>query len=236
MSGSSAGVVPALAPSAFSSASSSTAPPASPTASASRRRRPWLKILLVIALFAAILASVFRGLYQDGPLAPDAPTGQGSKAVVQVLEDLGVEVDVDRHTSDAAAALDDGSTVLVTAPRDLSGEQLTALAEAQETGGGRLVLVQPDATTLSYLSPAITPSGALRDPGQVEAGPGCLDLAHRARVLEVSGDEGIRGTTTLYRAGGRAGGPGGVRPAAPAPGGPPGRGGWSSTPSARVDP
>lgn len=205
MSGSSGGVVPALAPSAFSSASSSTAPPASPTASASRRRRPWLKILLVIALFAAILASVFRGLYQDGPLAPDAPTGQGSKAVVQVLEDLGVEVDVDRHTSDAAAALDDGSTVLVTAPRDLSGEQLTALAEAQETGGGRLVLVQPDATTLSYLSPAITPSGALRDPGQVEAGPGCLDLAHRARVLEVSGDEGIRGTTTLYRADAGAG-------------------------------
>lgn len=163
------------------------------------RRQPWLIVLIVLAMIAAILASVLRGFYQDGPLEPDAPTGQGSKAVVQVLEDLGVEIDVDRHTSDAADALRSGRTVLVTEPSALSASQLTALAEAQDSGGGRMVLVQPDFVTLSYLTPNITPAGSLRTAGQLEAGPGCGDLAHRARVVEVAGDEGIRGSTTLYR-------------------------------------
>jgi hypothetical protein len=176
-------------------------PPApSSAAAAPERRRPWLVTLIVIAMLAAVLASVARGLYRDGPLEPDAPTGQGSKAVVQVLEDLGVEVDVERHTADASEALRGGGTVLVTAPSELGAEQLTALAEAREAGDGRLVLVQPDFVTLSYLTPHLSPSGAVRSPTTLEADPDCGDLAHRARVLEVPGaEDGIRGAATLYR-------------------------------------
>lgn len=151
-------------------------------------------------MLAAILASIARGYYRDGPLEPDAPTAQGSKAVVQVLGDLGVEVDVDRHTSDAAEALRSGRTVLVTAPRSLSAEQLETLAEAHEDGDGRLVLVAPDLVTLSFLSPEIMPSGAVRTETLIEAGPGCGDLQHQAAALLVpAAEDAIRGAASLYR-------------------------------------
>ncbi|MGO3312201.1 MAG: DUF4350 domain-containing protein [Brachybacterium tyrofermentans] len=161
------------------------------------RRRPWLTILVAIAVLAAVLASVARGVYRDGPLEPDAPTEQGSKATVQVLTDLGVDVQTDRHTDDAVEALDAGRTVLVTAPSDLSGQQLTALAEAQEDDGGQLV--QPDFVTLSYFTSAISPTGSLRTEADLTAGPGCGDLAHGARQVHVPGAEGLRGSSSVYR-------------------------------------
>lgn len=165
-----------------------------------RRRRSVLVVLLVIAMIAAILASVARGFYRDGELEPEAPTGQGSKAVVQVLEGMGVEVDVDRHTADAAEALRSGRTVLVTDPGELGYAQLAALDEAKDDGGGRLVLVRPDAVALSSLTEEITPSSALRESARLEAGADCGGLAQQSRVLELPGeDEGIRGASALYR-------------------------------------
>ena len=162
-------------------------------------------MLLVLAMIAAVLVSVGRGLYRDGPLEPDAPTGQGSKAVVQVLEDLGVEVDVDRHTADAVDALDAGRTVLVTAPDDLDAQQLTALADAHTAGDGRLVLVQPDFVTLSYLPAQITPAGTLSEQTRLTAGPGCGEAAHHAQQLEVPDEaDGVFGAATVYRSGGGA--------------------------------
>ena len=188
-----------------SSAGRGSHPRVSSSAAEQERRHPWLVTLIVLAMLAAILVAVARGVYRDGPLEPDAPTGQGSKAVVQVLEDLGVEVDVDRHTADAAEALRSGRTVLVTSPSELSLAQLTALAEARDDGEGRLVLVQPDFVTLSAFTPAISPSGALREDAVLEADPECGDLAHRAQTLAVPGEEtGLRGASTLYRAAGEA--------------------------------
>ena len=189
-----------------------TATPAPPTDGSARaprqqagssRRRPWLTILIVLAMLAAIVASIARGYYRDGPLEPDAPTGQGSKAVVQVLGDLGVKVEVDRHTVDAAEALRMGRTVLVTDPRSLSAPQLESLAAAHEDGAGRLVLVAPDLVTLSYFSSQISPSGAVRTETLIEAGPGCGDLAHQAEALLVpAAEEAIRGAASLYRVSG----------------------------------
>jgi hypothetical protein len=154
-------------------------------------------------VLAAVALSVARGLYRDGPLEPDAPTGQGSKAVVEVLGDLDVEVETRRHTADAADDLRAGGTVLLTDPGRLGGEQLSLLDEAREQGGGRLVVVQPDFVTLSYLTSGITPTGTLREQTQVEAGPGCGDLAHEARTLEVpDADDALRGRASLYTADG----------------------------------
>lgn len=197
---------PSPAAPATAAAAAEPAPRAAPSAApAPRRRHPVLVTLIVLAMLAAVLASIARGFYRDGPLEPDAPTAQGSKAVVQVLEDLGVPVEVDRHTSEATEALSAGRTVLVTAPDDLNASQLTALAEARESGGGQLVLVQPGFVSLSYLTPQISPAGSVRTPTRFEAGPDCSDLAHRARVLTVPGtDDGIRGAGTLYRAGDEA--------------------------------
>ncbi|MFC7376312.1 DUF4350 domain-containing protein [Brachybacterium sp. GCM10030267] len=174
--------------------------PAAPRPEAGRRR-PWLIVLVTLAVVAAVVASIARGIYRDGPLEPDAPTGQGSKAVVQVLGDLGVDVQVERLTADTADSLRAGRTVLVAAPNSLTAEQLDALAEAHEDGGGRMVLVQPDEMTLSSLSTGISPAGALRSPTELEAGAGCGDLAHGARQLRVPGEDGLRGRSTLYRAG-----------------------------------
>ena len=189
----------ASAPAAGSTARPGPSTPSSAD-SAPERRRPLLITLIVVAMIAALLASVARGFYRDGPLEPDAPTGQGSKAVVQVLGDLGVEVDVDRHTADAADALREGRPVLVTAPDELSADQLTALAEAREAGGARLVLIQPDFVDLSYFTSEISPSGAMREGGRLEAGPDCEGVDHRARLLELPSEEdGIRGAASLYR-------------------------------------
>jgi len=168
---------------------------------AEQRRRPWLVVAVVLAVIAAVLVSVARGLYRDGPLEPDAPTGQGAKAVVEVLGDLGVEVDTRRHTADAADDLRAGGTVLLTDPRRLNGEQLADLAEAREAGDGRLVVIQPDFVALSYLTTGISPTGALREETRVEPGRGCGDLAHEARVLEVpDAEDGVRGPASLYTA------------------------------------
>ena len=194
----------AAAPSAGAAAPSSRSPlpsPGTPPQDAEGRRRRWLAVAIAVAVLAAVLLSVARGLYRDGPLEPDAPTGQGSKAVVEVLGGLGVEVETRRHTADAAEDLQDGGTVLLTDPGRLSGAQLDLLAEAREEGGGRLVLVRPDFVALSSLAPGVTPTGALREQTRVEAGSGCADLAHEARVLEVpSAEDGLRGPATLYSA------------------------------------
>lgn len=163
------------------------------------RRRPWLTVLVAIAVLAAVLASVARGFYRDGPLEPDAPTDQGSKAAVQVLTDLGVDVQTGRHTDDAVEALHAGRTVLVTAPSDLSGQQLTALADAHEDEGGQLVLVQPDFVTLSYFTTGISPTGSIRSETDLTAGSGCGDLAHGARQVHVPGADGLRGPSSVYR-------------------------------------
>ncbi|WP_010549798.1 DUF4350 domain-containing protein [Brachybacterium paraconglomeratum] len=184
-------------------AGTDAAPPGAgaPRGAAQERRRPWLVAAVVLAVIAAVLVSVARGLYRDGPLEPDAPTGQGAKAVVQVLGDLGVEVETRRHTADAAEDLRAGGTVLLTAPKSLSGEQLTMLAEAREEGGGRLIVLRPDFVALSYLTSGIIPTGALREQTRVEAGAACGDLPHGARVLEVpDAEDALDGPASLYTA------------------------------------
>src|SRR5699024_10315094 len=158
--------------------------------------RPWLVILVATGIVLAIAVTIARGVYRDGPLEPDAPTPQGSKAVVEVLTDLGTQVRVDRHTEDAAQSLREDRTVLVTAPSSLSAPQLDELAGALEEGEGQLVLVQPDFVTLSYLTPLITPAGSLRAESTVEAGQSCGDLTFEARALavpEALTNEGVRG-------------------------------------------
>lgn len=173
--------------------------------SATDQRRPtWLVALIVVAVLAAVLAAVARGYYRDGPLEPDSPTGQGSRAVVSVLDDLRVDIETQRHTTDVVEDLAEGRTVLLTDPGALSGTQLKSLASALETSPGTLVVVQPDFVTLSYLTPLISPAGAVRTPALVEAGGDCDDAGYRARSLHVPGEEGLVGPATTYRTSGDA--------------------------------
>ncbi|WP_341855988.1 DUF4350 domain-containing protein [Brachybacterium sp. GPGPB12] len=196
-------LVPTEPAAARGAAGTDAAPPGAgaPRGAVQERRRPWLVAAVVLAVIAAVLVSVARGLYRDGPLEPDAPTGQGAKAVVQVLGDLGVEVETRRHTADAAEDLRAGGTVPLTAPKSLSGERLTMLSEAREEGGGRLIVLRPDFVALSYLTSGIIPTGALREQTRVEAGAACGDLSHGARVLESpDAEDALDGPASLYTA------------------------------------
>ncbi|MGY5765945.1 DUF4350 domain-containing protein [Brachybacterium sp. DNPG3] len=167
------------------------------------RRHPGLMALVVLAVLAAVLAGVARGYYRDGLLEVDAPTPQGSRAVVTVLEDLDVDVEVARRTSDAAEDLREGRTVVVTSTAALDLAQLDLLEEALSEGEGRLVLVRPDTIALGYLAPDISPAGALEDETTLTA-ESCGGLDHGARTLQVLGTDGAGGASRLYRTAGDA--------------------------------
>lgn len=165
-----------------------------------QERRPVLLVALVIgALLTAFVVTVLRGAYRDGPLEPDAPTPQGSRAVVTVLTDLGADVDVRRHTDDVIDALHAGRTVLVTDPSKLSDAQLVKLADAHAAGKGRLILVRPDLVTLAYFDTAISPAGTVGEPQTFAAGPDCGPAAFEARRLTLNPTESPLGSSMLYR-------------------------------------
>lgn len=168
------------------------------------RRRPWLVPLVVLALVAALGIMLMRGFYQDGLLEPGSPTPQGGKAVAEVLDDLGTDVEVQRRMEDAAAALREGRTVVITNPSGLSHEQLELLDAAQQESDARLVLIAPDLVTLSYLTPDVFPSGALHTKTVVPAGGQCGNADFRARSLAVHGTEGLTDSAILYRTSGDA--------------------------------
>lgn len=168
------------------------------TAADGSPRSRLLVAAVVLALLATVLVSVLRGSYRDGPLEPDAPTPQGSRAVVRVLEDLGTEVTVHRTTADAATTLRAGGTVLVTAPGRLGGEQLELLASARAEGGGRLVLLAPDFVSASVLAPGVRPSATSDAVTALSADAGCGQAAFGARTLRVRPVEGVSDQDTYY--------------------------------------
>lgn len=168
-------------------------------------RRRVLTVLLVLGVLAAIATVVLRSSYRDGPLEPDAPTPQGSKAVVQVLDDSGVDVGVARYAADASEALAAGRTVLISDPNMLGADQLQRLAEAQDAGSGHLVLVQPDFFVLRELAPGIAPAGQVTEEttiaaGEDDAGEDCGESSFGAREVVVGPLEEVTDAATLYRA------------------------------------
>lgn len=172
-----------------------------PAAAPPRRGSATLVTAIALALLAAVAVTIMRGSYRDGPLEPDAPTPQGSRAVVRVLEDLGTDVEVRRHTQDAAEQLRAGSTVLVTDPGRLSSAQLEALQDARADGSGRLVLLRPDAITLGYFPSTISPADALRERERFTADADCGAAAFGARSAAVLGEESEISPSRLYRSG-----------------------------------
>ncbi|MFC0674484.1 DUF4350 domain-containing protein [Brachybacterium hainanense] len=170
-----------------------------PSAQSPRRSRI-LVALIAVAILAAVLVTVLRGTYRDGPLEPDAPTAQGSKAVVRVLEDLGTSAEPQRRTTEAAQTLEAGGTVLVTTPNLLNSAQIDLLAEARETGGGRLVLVQPDFVTVSALAPGVRPSGSSEERERLTSSPDCGEASFGARTVLAAPVEGVSESSTAYTA------------------------------------
>lgn len=141
--------------------------------------------LLVLAIATAIVLTVMRSAYRDGPLEPSSPRPEGSRAVVQVLEDLGVTTERIRTSQAAAQTLREGGTVLVAVPAMLNDAQLTLLAEARDAGGGHLVLVQPDDHVLAVLGVDLAPVGAPSADPAVRAARQCPGGGRSAQHVEI---------------------------------------------------
>lgn len=146
-----------------------------------RRIAAWIAIaiaLLVIGgLGAAITAS--NQWSERGALDPESAGPSGTRALVEILRDHGVEVVIARDRSTAADALSDGTGTLVLpdAPA-LSDDATLALTE----NAADVVLIQPRARTLDLFLPGSEPAGVAPD-GAV-AGACDLPEAERAGAIE----------------------------------------------------
>ncbi|MGH3977473.1 MAG: DUF4350 domain-containing protein, partial [Pseudonocardiaceae bacterium] len=106
-------------------------------------RAPVLIGLLV--LLAATVLGVVAGQTDRGLLDPRAVDGPGSRAVVELLREQGVDVELARTATRGHGT---GTTVLVTFPQRLARGQLDAIRDSTAD----LVLVAPGANALRVLA------------------------------------------------------------------------------------
>ncbi|MDY0909029.1 DUF4350 domain-containing protein [Microbacterium sp. CFBP9034] len=154
-----------------------TAPPMS------RRRRigAWIAIgvaLLVIGGIGAAMTIAGEWTPRDA-LDPESAGPAGTRALVEILREHGVEVRVVRSHGDAAAALAGGTETLVVADTPaLSDDGLLALTDL----AADVVLIDPRARTLDLLIPGAEPAGSA-PAGLVD--PDCaLDAARRSGAIQ----------------------------------------------------
>jgi hypothetical protein len=131
-----------------------------------RRWRGLVSIALTVAL-----AGVAIGLLQHAPansyLSPGSTSASGTRALADVLTGLGRQLREVTTVSSAIAGARPGSTLVITSPGYLSGQQLTSLAATR----ARILLVEPDAPSLAAIAPGIGVSVA-GQPVRVTP-PGC---------------------------------------------------------------
>ena len=163
----------------------------------------WIAAVAGIVVLAALIAAVSIPRGDSMRLSPTNAAPDGSRAVVQVLREQGVDVRRYRESRQVVAATDAGTTVVVTTPELLGPAQLSRLAGDDLAD---LVLVEPNEKTLAVLAPDV------HLVGHVEAAvrePGCdLPSAERAGSTRAGGflyglDEqpaiGVTGASLCYR-------------------------------------
>lgn len=141
------------------------------TSARSRARSRWrsvrwpLAVVLVVAM-TALLASVMRPRVSDAPMGTDNPSGQGARALAQILTSQGVTIDPVRTSDEAVARATAGSTLLVVGTYLLTDEQVDQLAATEAD----LVLAEPESWHLDRLtSGALATGGSSGPPQGVEA-------------------------------------------------------------------
>lgn len=147
------------------------------------RDRRWVApALLAAAVFAGgVIASALRQPSSGLPLDPSSTSPSGTKAIVELIDELGGRVDVDRSLPD------DGDDVTLLLVDTLDDEQRDQL-EAWVDDGGRLILADP-------MSPLAPRRAGTTSFGLVEATlPRRCDVAALADVRRVSAE-----SSTTYR-------------------------------------
>lgn len=164
-----------------------------------RRGRYWVIAVVVILVVAGALAALTGVQSETEPLDPDSSTPDGTRALVEVLREQGVEVVVTDTFAATRAAVSGATdaTVLVHDPNAfLSDESFTGL----ETLDSPLVLLSPDFAMLERLAPGVLSAGT-PDDDPLEAG--CdLPAAVRADTVSPGGasyrvSDGVEASTCL---------------------------------------
>ncbi len=208
---------------------------AGPAGSSSPARLRWRRWRLPLALAAAVLATALVGLLLLGPtstgyLDPANVAPDGSRAVVNVLREHGVDVRVRNRFDDVVADLgqDARATVVVARTDLLLGERVQDLRRVVDQAGADLVLVEAGPALLADLELplAVVPPDPSAPQSEAEPQflePQCADIVAAragsalagglAYVPSLGADQAIM---SCYRHGGGAGyvaltGPGGGR-------------------------
>ncbi|GAA4709897.1 DUF4350 domain-containing protein [Nocardioides conyzicola] len=148
------------------------------------RRLNRSSLLIALGLGLAVLTVVLVGggsASRSADLDPDNADPNGARALAQVLEDQGVDVDIVR----TAAALHDaqtgaGSTVVVTSTELLGQSTTDRLVD--DAAGARLVLVEPGPGTTDAFGLSALPTGV--DVGDAVAA-GCADPTYAGLSVAV---------------------------------------------------
>jgi len=151
---------------------------ANPPVASGRRRRitAWVVIaavLIGVGIVGSLLAGTGEWTERD-VLDPESAGPSGTRALIEILREHGVEVVIarDRAAAESALAAGDATLAVADAPY-LSDEGLTAVTDA----AADVVLIDPRSRTLRLLLPGSTAYGV--GPGEV-VDPGC-DVADATR-------------------------------------------------------
>lgn len=126
-----------------------------------RRHRRWIGwvVIVLLVIGAALLLmriSASMSVPFRGGGDPDGTGDHGMLALTEILRDQGVEVEVVRSRADAAAAIEDDTTLAMTDPYALSDEAVQDLLEP----ANRVVLLSASTRTLELLELGETTSAS----------------------------------------------------------------------------
>jgi hypothetical protein len=163
-------------------------PTRSDAASRVRAIAPWIALLLLGALALVVLGA------RSGPearlLDPRSPAPEGSRALAEVLSSSGVDVSVISTLAELPAT-GPGTTVVVTADEQISGDGLTELAD-RSRGADRLVVLLAVPQAVADVEPGLAGYAVPAVPSAPAAGceiPGVRpgDVVTGASVLMLEG-------------------------------------------------
>jgi hypothetical protein len=164
---------------------------ASPTARHLWSRTRGIALAFVLLLAGAVALAVLRSDTRHGALDPRSADPSGSRAVAELLSDRGVATRVVTTLTDARAATNPDTTLLVAAPDLLTERQQRRLYSATADSGGRTILVAPGNWSVRTLAPGVTADPATSRGSTLS--PDCaLPAARSAGTAETGG---IRYTT-----------------------------------------
>ncbi len=172
--------------------SGSAAPPSQADDRGPRWREPWRRARWPLAIASAVVLAAVAGLLlvrpsQSGYLDPGSASPDGARALVRVLGDHGLPVEVRTSFGQVAADLDrhaEGVTVVVARPDLLVGERTQDLRRAVADAGADLVLLGAGNALLSDLD---LPLRARAEDDDAVREPGCPDVVAARAGSALSG-------------------------------------------------